>query len=378
MEDLSSDEGEEEGDDAEGDEEGRLDVDEDGRTLLGCGERDDEGSGASLEYSTRAWSGVLPMRDIPKMVCDCTAAYLKVKTRTRTLGIPYETNATYWLGADAVPATAIEGLVLAIFKHHTYGVSFDVRRSGAEWWTQVIDGEHDIPFHWDRDYEMHREQGVCVHPHLATVTYLSGSGGAPTVVLPIASPLMAANVATECCGPISTAHACHPRAGWHLVFDGRLLHGAPAQLRSSVPPIAKKRKGVPGERRACDARGVAAPTPTRVTLLVNVWLNWIPCGADPLHAEVARSLSTQAVKPSWEHPVNASKRGARRGEGTQAPPHAWTLTGFGAGARIEGQLKLTLPATQVWAAGDAEPHGNFVALRWARNEGGSLEHVGPQ
>ena len=37
-------------------------------------------------------------------------------------------------------------------------------------------------FHWDRDYGLEQAKGLCVYPHLATVTYLGDAGG-PTIVV---------------------------------------------------------------------------------------------------------------------------------------------------------------------------------------------------
>eukprot|EP01035_Chromulina_nebulosa_P018091 gene18091-23740_t len=53
----------------------------------------------------------------------------------------------------------------------------------AEWWTQVIDSNDDIGFHWDKDYGIEESTSFNLFPHLGTVTYLSDYGG-PTVVLP--------------------------------------------------------------------------------------------------------------------------------------------------------------------------------------------------
>ena len=52
----------------------------------------------------------------------------------------------------------------------------------------------------------------------------------------------------------------------HVVFDGRLLHGAPPELSAPAP--------APHD----DAGGV------RVTFLVNVWLNHVPAGLRPFPA----------------------------------------------------------------------------------------------
>ena len=82
-----------------------------------------------------------------------------------------------------------------------------------------------------------------VHPHVATVTYLSDFG-APTMAvtqLPIAA------------GTSEFRHGfvSHPRLGKHMSFDGRYLHGVPPELMAARTPT----------------------TYTRITVLVNVWLS---------------------------------------------------------------------------------------------------------
>ena len=379
---------EEEGEE-EGEEDGvpELTVDEDGRTTSGDGEGcdEDESEHPQMDFSTRVWRAIVPDHAIPTLVRDCTAAYLKVKAHTRRLGVPYETNATYWVGAHTKPTSALEKLVLDIFRHHTAGQRFDAQRSGAEWWTQVVESSRDIGFHFDRDYELHHEEGVCVHPHLATVTYLSAEGGAPTVVLPVASPLMAADVAGACSGPVRSAHACYPQPGWHLAFDGRLLHGAPAAL-AARPRLSGSKRARNSEREGRTAHaageGTAEASPPRVTLLVNIWLHWLPLGADPVHTEVAERLSTRSVPLSWDQLVAPSEQLVRAG----GPDETWKLSGFGRDAKTEGLLRLSLPGAEHWpeSAGVAdqppphnagEPRGGFFALRWPKRRGCVLEHV---
>ena len=137
-----------------------------------------------------------------------------------------------------------------------------------------------------------------VHPHLATVTYLCG-GGAPTVVLPVASPVDAAAVPDACCRAVRSAHACWPRPGRHLAFDGRMLHGAPLGLAAAAGGEEGNRAAGRGAVRGAGAAGGAGSEggagaegdALRVTLLVNVWLNHVPWAADPLHAEAAAQMS---------------------------------------------------------------------------------------
>ena len=104
------------------------------------------------------------------------------------------------------------------------------------------------------------DQGILLHPHLATVTYLT-EGGGPTLVLERASPLMADESA---CGPVRRAEAAFPQVGRHICFDGRMLHGAPSDIAAPI---------VPGGPRS---------SKRRVTFLVNVWLNHVPWGSEQI------------------------------------------------------------------------------------------------
>ena len=62
----------------------------------------------------------------------------------------YSSGSTFFVSACSKPNTLLENLALSIFRFHTSTVSFDANKSGAEWWTQVIDSEHNIGIHWDR------------------------------------------------------------------------------------------------------------------------------------------------------------------------------------------------------------------------------------
>ena len=176
---------------------------------------------------------------------------------------------------------------------------------GAEWWVQrrplnLGPREGGIQLHWDCDEQWLRWEHV--PPLLATVSYVT-SGGAPTLVLPVAAgvdgrAVLAASGATngggwfEACESIHNPHpplitrgvghqsdpdtsptsvaqgdggvvsarvaqgdgravlaaggmaegwavVSHPVAGKHLAFDGRLLHGAPAELARPAKGEAK-------------------------------------------------------------------------------------------------------------------------------------------
>ena len=73
----------------------------------------------------------------------------------------------------------------------------------------------------------------------------------------------------------------YPRRGKHLVFDGRLLHGAPAHhaLRTMEDTVSTRN----------------ATSSNRVTFLVNIWVNRQPSGVKPLPCRI-RQLVRAAGK----------------------------------------------------------------------------------
>ena len=103
-----------------------------------------------------------------------------------------------------------------------------------------------------------------------------------------------------------------------------------------------------------------------------------PAGADPLHEEVARTLSAASVPLSWRHPCEPSVRrlgkrargdGRTPSEGGEGGAHEWTLRGYGRDAESEGAgMALTLPVSEHWTRGEA---GGLVSFSW----GGGVKAV---
>lgn len=153
-----------------------------------------------------------------------------------------------------------------LFAFHTKNAVFDVNESGGEWWTQVIEEQDDIGFHWDKDYAL-EHSGINLCPHLASVTYLNNIGG-PTCILDHVTPL---TVEDSLEGRIESAHVSVPVIGKHITFDGRLLHGSMGNLARHVNPEAGSK---------------------RVTLLVNIWLNHRPLTAVAAPESVLSTLET--------------------------------------------------------------------------------------
>jgi hypothetical protein len=256
-------------------EEEELELDEDGR--VACGGR--------IDYSTRVFDGAVAPTQISKpLLDDCTLA---MTARATGDGEALSAGSTFWVPSNANPETALERLALDIFAYHARDAQYEPSTSGAEWWTQVIDPDDDIGLHWDRDYDMEADQGLLLHPHVATVTYLvAPPAAAPTLVLDCVSPLFRSE---SPCGPISGGIASWPHPGRHLCFDGRLLHGAMSELAEGqgVGDGKSTGKGSPSGGRA--GKKPAAPL-KRVTFLVNVWLNHKPWGAEELPESVTRKL----------------------------------------------------------------------------------------
>lgn len=172
-----------------------------------------------MDFSFRSFHGAFDPSDaqvMAKLVADCHVA-----CRAQS----------FWLSAAAKPRFELERMARSVFDLHTQGLStqYNPNTSGVEWWVhfrgpQARDGEA-IGFHWDRDEAYADLTRQNVHPHVATVTYLSDNG-APTMILeqlPIAKGT----------SNITQAYLSHPKLGKHVSFDGRLLHGVPPELMAS-------------------------------------------------------------------------------------------------------------------------------------------------
>jgi hypothetical protein len=106
----------------------------------------------SLSYDFSNFQKCLPIdsEQLGSLKLDCAEAF---SCRSIPDGNEnYSTGSTYFAASDQNPRCFLEKLALSIFRFHTKNAIFDAEKSGAEWWTQVIDCRDDIGFHWDRDY----------------------------------------------------------------------------------------------------------------------------------------------------------------------------------------------------------------------------------
>jgi hypothetical protein len=167
-----------------------------------------------------------------------------------------------------------------------------------------------IQWHWDKDENLRVVTGgLFIHPHISTVTYLTGTNlGPPTMILQ--SKVGDVNTGEpdfdQC---IQTGHVSWPRQGKHLSFDGSLLHGAPADImavgdfeRQCCSDLAttttrrevrayehKDQEQVQDSSRIKSQRLLHRRQ--RVTFLVNIWLNHCPIGIQPFPMDVMGQLT---------------------------------------------------------------------------------------
>ena len=336
----SSSEDESEGE-SSSEEEEELDLDPFGRVAF---------AGGSIDYETQAIDSALSLGladggpGYAALVADCEAVFT---ARASADGETLSAGTTFWASAASAGGKkggvcALERLALSIFSHHTRNAEYNESTSGAEWWTQVIEEDDDIGLHWDRDYDMQQTEGLLLHPHLATVTYVScPPAAAPTVVLDCISPLLPDETP---CGPIPSATACWPQPGRHLSFDGRKLHGAMSDLAASASTAAGSSKAKP---------------PKRITLLVNVWLNHVPWGAEPLPWAIRKKLHNEIPGVSMMAGGTAGKGKSKAKATDTAVPVAAT--------RVDAKAMAKASAQHEWTFGDEEEGSSSrltLAMRW--------------
>lgn len=253
------------------------------------------------------------------IIHDCELTFT---ARTKEDSDAYSSGATYFIPASMKPRCALEELALKIFQTHTkhleVGKHYDLERSGAEWWTLVLDtssskdengGEEnedddeeeeddEVGMHFDADYGLEEQlPNYMLHPRIATVTYLSNIG-VPTFVMNKKSPPPNDVEKKSLNGSIDKGWISYPILGKHISFDGRLLHGAIGTFNSNKvskkideeteEPSSKRRKiGDGGETKPTTQNGTK-----RITFMVNVWLNHCPIDAEIIEDDLCAKMKT--------------------------------------------------------------------------------------
>lgn len=87
-----------------------------------------------------------------QLIQDCQTVF-NVRAQSEEGG-DYSEGDTFFISAVAAPTTTLERLAKEIFDFHTKEALFEPKRSGAEFWTQILEEEDDIGFHFDKDYSV--------------------------------------------------------------------------------------------------------------------------------------------------------------------------------------------------------------------------------
>ena len=313
---------------------------------------------------------------------DCSLVF---NARTLEDSESYSSGATFFLPCQMKPRCALEALAQRIFRTHTDGLEwekddanevegneadsnnndgdekklekkskkqllYDPERSGAEWWTLVLDtpsdektnhnddGDDDdaedeeddeVGMHFDADYGLEEQlPNYMLHPRVATVTYLSDTG-VPTLILDKKSPPPKDIGKAQLGGDINKGWLSHPSFGKHIAFDGRLLHGAPGEYFPAVAKKGKNSNGNGGAEPQAKKMKVEETSKSnengdvlcgkRITFMVNVWLNHCPIDAEILDHDIAKKLTTV-----WQDVDENNASNLKEGDKV-TPPFDWNI-----------------------------------------------------
>jgi hypothetical protein len=260
------------------------------------------------------------------------------------------TKETHWVDEKLVSTCTtklcqLESLAWSIYQHHRHRYETILNNDdegsgdgggGAEWWVQVKDTRgppstsSSIDLHYDKDEALATSFGLGSFPTFSTVTYLTSSASTtpPTVIFDHTYTQGEEEIMTQML-------TSRPRIGKHLIFDGKLLHGAPYHpsllLRSATieqqhqdhhertttesPPVGRNQQvdtsstAVPGAAHDGDDdvdNHVASvdDASIRVTFLVNIWKERRPANVHVLDDSIRQSiLENTALVHSKDHPA---------------------------------------------------------------------------
>jgi hypothetical protein len=292
------------------------------------------------------------------IIHDCDLTFT---ARTKEDSDAYSSGATFFIPASMKPRCALEDLAIKIFQTHTKGLvpgkHYDVERSGAEWWTLVLDTasssnndatassndddeeDDEVGMHFDADYGLEEQlPNYMLHPRVATVTYLSNAG-VPTFIMNKKSPSPTDIEKQSLNGSIDEGWISCPMFGKHIGFDGRLLHGAIGTFLSKDSKQASSSNDNDDDRatkrRKVGEDGETKPISTdtnsqRITFMVNVWINHCPIDAEVIDDDLCSKMKTY-----WESDKLENNGSKLKGDSNYEKPLKWSLD------NIENQNKLS-------------------------------------
>ncbi len=322
------------------------------------------------------------------LVHDCKLAF----TSKNSEGKGYSTGSTFFIKPHEKPRFLLECLAQEVFKYHANRIGKEgegvckSEESGAEWWCQVIDTRDDIGWHWDRDYGK-EEDGDLMYPDVATVTYLSKQGGC-TAVAKVKGKAVIGDTFDANGHAITEVILSRPGFGKQLYFDGRYLHGAPADFdgdeedRSDGGGMEDEDEDEDSESEEDEWAGKkkGKKSPLRITFLVNVWLNNIPAQSTRFPDELASNMRIaypqgrpHVTVTTWADPPKEKTQALVIAKGEKGEPSKWTFSDCSRRYSISLPFKSS-EALKVFSAGEADGETLLVDLK---NKPGTLHDLGP-
>ncbi|KAG7370781.1 hypothetical protein IV203_019351 [Nitzschia inconspicua] len=239
------------------------------------------------------------MKEIYELPSLCDAAITENLIHQATKLI-MKTKETHWLDQNlilsGVELSELELLAWNIYQRHleTYSEILGPKKDvcGAEWWVQVkplaepSSSTCGIDLHYDKDEALAESFGLGSFPTLSTVTYLTGMSpnAPPTTVFDHTYTQGEDEV-------MSQVLVSRPRRGKHLVFDGRLLHGAPYHVKMQP------------QEPAPTSEIVHEVATVRVTFLVNIWKDRRPANVQVLDDRIRQFILKTHPNQKLECPI---------------------------------------------------------------------------
>lgn len=239
----------------------------------------------------RCWDGAVAKTALPCLTAEAYELW-------SSAGGSRKIARTFWIGLDDGPCCGLERLALDIVHFHFPTAASRRRVQGAEFWVQLRKSgdrctKRGLEFHYDKDEVAVEAWDIWTHPELSTATYLT-DGGAPLVIFSTQSEEdmcsseedeegFSEKTNTESPGRNATPSpafglVCFPRSSRHVVFNGNMLHGVPAELLDIEKVIGRKsihQIGRAKSRNNGDDCLAHAPY-NRLSFLVNIWTSHQP------------------------------------------------------------------------------------------------------
>jgi hypothetical protein len=215
-------------------------------------------------------------------------------------------NKTFSRIAKVIPAAGIVEEVNDDDDHHHHQQQQQTKQPQQQHFVSSSSNNQAIDLHYDKDEALAEAFGLGWFPTLSTVTYLTSGNHnnhnsttssmmAPTLILPHTYNQPETKV-------MDYMMVCHPRVGKHVVFDGRLLHGAPAHdaLREKPRPYDIVDNNNNNDNNDDDEDNHDEHD-MRITFLVNLWFTGRPAGVKPLPEEIRNVLRRLGGGNEEEH-----------------------------------------------------------------------------